>query len=256
MFAVTLKTAIEETRSLARLDEIARDVWRALGSGAVTEEAAGFLSEAIEDRRRAVRPIDTLAHRAPSVARLANSIFPAKRRRPPCPDRAASIARRRTLAASGVMPPALASKFTVGELAALKIVSDEVRAQRQCELTIGEIAARAGVCDRTARNAIRAAASLGLVIIVERRRKGAKNLSNVVRVVSREWLAWIAKRPALPRHPIGGKNVQATVTEVHRKYRSSGEAVGLSREKSGQAKVGRLRVSRMLEPVEAHKETV
>ncbi|MDP2359048.1 MAG: hypothetical protein Q8M31_23725 [Beijerinckiaceae bacterium] len=240
MFAVTLKTAIEETRSLARLDEIARDVWRALGSGAITEEAAGFLSEAIEDRRREVRPLDTLAHRAPCVARLANSIFPMKRRRPPCPDRAASIARRRTLAASGVMPPALAARFTTGELAALKIVSDEVRARKACELTVGEIAARAGVCDRTARNAIRAAASLGLVIIVERRRKGAKNLSNVVRVVSREWLAWLAKRPALPRLSIGGKNVQATVTELHIKHRNNGNAFRLSRQNIGQAEVSQI----------------
>src|SRR3954454_3368543 len=43
------------------------------------------------------------------------------------PVRAVAIARRRHLAASGPMPPALACRFTVSELAVLKIVGDEVR---------------------------------------------------------------------------------------------------------------------------------
>ena len=54
-----------------------------------------------------------------------------------------------------------------------------------------EIAARAGVCRRTVQNALRHAERLGLISIVERRREGARNLPNIVRVVSREWLAWI-----------------------------------------------------------------
>jgi len=44
------------------------------------------------------------------------------------------------------MPPALAAKFTQGELAVLRIVADEVRRTGSCVRTVAEIAARAGVC--------------------------------------------------------------------------------------------------------------
>src|SRR5215204_5784968 len=83
------------------------------------------------------------------------------------------------------MPPALAARFTVGELAVLRIVGDEVRASGLCGLCIDAIAARAGVCRRTAQNAIRQAARLGLLTIQERRREGQKNLPNILRVISR-----------------------------------------------------------------------
>jgi hypothetical protein len=91
------------------------------------------------------------------------------------------------------MPPQLACQFTTGELAALRIIADAVRNRGFCILTLGEIAARTGVCVTTARNALRTAAREGLVTIEERRRDKRPNLSNVVRVVSREWLVWIAR---------------------------------------------------------------
>ena len=40
------------------------------------------------------------------------------------PDRQASIERRRRLAASGPLPPAMAARFTVSELAVLRIVAN------------------------------------------------------------------------------------------------------------------------------------
>jgi hypothetical protein len=84
------------------------------------------------------------------------------------------------------MPPALAAQFTTGELATLRIVGDAAKAADRCAITLGEIAARAGVGESTARNAIRLAARLCLFTIEERRRAGKPNLSNIVRVVSRE----------------------------------------------------------------------
>jgi hypothetical protein len=187
---------IAAVRSLARLDAYARAVALDWGAGRLSDAAAQSLAEAVEARRREVRGVDTLAVRAPHVAALAHgrpSHFPPKRRRARSPDRAASIARRRQLAASGPMPPSLACHFTTGELAALRIVSDAVRASGRCAMTIGEVAARAGVGETTARNALRLAARLGLLTIQERRRQGAPSLANVVRVVSREWLAWLTK---------------------------------------------------------------
>jgi hypothetical protein len=75
----------------------------------------------------------------------------------------------------------------------LRVVADAVRAGGRCELSVPEIAARAGVGITTARNAIRDASRDGLLTIQERRRHHRPNLPNVVRVISREWLAWISK---------------------------------------------------------------
>jgi hypothetical protein len=91
------------------------------------------------------------------------------------------------------MPPQLAAQFTTGELAALRIVADAVRDRGACLLTLGEIAARAGVCVTTARNALRQAGREGLLTIEERRRDKRPNLPNVVRIVSREWKSWIER---------------------------------------------------------------
>src|SRR5215207_236354 len=154
------------------------------------------------------------------------SIFP-PRRPQRAPVRAVAIARRRHLAASGPMPPALAARFTVGELAVLRIVGDEVRVDGLCGLCIDAIAARAGVCRRLARNAIRQAARLGLLTIQERRREGQKTLPNIVRVISREWLQWlrlgarpIAKSPASGGSrrdkQIGGKNIPPTANRLEK----------------------------------------
>ena len=198
MTPLDLLTAIGGTKSLATLDGFARTVWQRWGAKEVTDEQAQSFAEAIEARKREVRGVDTVAQRAPHVAAQAKgqgrlSHFPPKRKAAPSPDRRASIERRRTLAASGPMPPQLASQFTTGELAVLRLVADEVRTKRHCTLTLGELAARAGVGITTARNAIHEAAGHGYLTIEERRRDKRPNLSNVVRVVSREWLGWIER---------------------------------------------------------------
>ena len=198
MTPLDLLTAIGGTKSLATLDGFARTVWQRWGAKEVTDEQAQSFAEAIEARKREVRGVDTVAQRAPHVAAQAKgqgrlSHFPPKRKAAPSPDRRASIERRRTLAASGPMPPQLASQFTTGELAVLRLVADEARAKRHCTLTLGELAARAGVGITTARNAIHEAAGNGYLTIEERRRDKRPNLSNVVRVVSREWLIWIER---------------------------------------------------------------
>src|SRR3954451_6992799 len=125
-----------------------------------------------------------------------------------------AIARRRHLAASGPMPPALACKFTVSELAVLRIVGDEVRQHGQCARCADEIGARAGGCRRMVQNALREAARLGLLTIEERRREGRRNLPNVTRIVSKEWTTWLARgeraSPPKAEAPIGCKKIRPT----------------------------------------------
>jgi hypothetical protein len=215
MTDIEILTAIGGTKSLATLDGFARTVWQTWGAQEITDEQAQALAEAIEARKREVRGMDTVAQRAPHVAAQAKargrlSHFPAKRKPQRSPDRRASIERRRTLAASGPMPPQLASQFTTGELAVLRLVADEVRDKRHCTLTLGELAARAGVGITTARNAIHEAAGHGYLTIEERRRDKRPNLSNVVRIVSREWLTWIARGRKNPSAGRGNLNTSAS----------------------------------------------
>src|SRR5215207_72733 len=189
MFADSMSAAIDAARTLTRLDHLSRAIWQGLSAGAVGDDAAQNLAERLHARRSVLRgeikPVGIPPGRL--------SIFP-PRRLQRAPARPVAIARRRHLAASGPMPPTLACKFTVGELAVLRIVGDEVIGQGACSRTIAEIAARAGVCRALAKRALRLADEMGLITIQERRRQGQKNLPNVVRIVSREWTAWISRR--------------------------------------------------------------
>jgi hypothetical protein len=205
MFAIQVEAAISGTKSLARLDDYSRDIWKVWAAGSLSDDDAQRLATLIEARKAETRPLDTVRNRAPGVAiQIGQSFFPPKRRQV-CPDRAAAMERRRRLAFSGPMPPALACRFTTGALAALRIVADEVRAKGRCSLSLSEIAARAGVGVTTARNAVREASREGLLTIQERRRHMRPNLPNTVRIISREWLAWITK---------GGGSKKAKPTDI------------------------------------------
>src|SRR3954451_5829324 len=210
-FCDQMAAAIDGARTLTRLDDLSRSIWQGLAAGAVGDDDAQGLAERLHARRSLLRgeikPVDIPLGRP--------SIFP-PRRLQRAPKRPVAIARRRHLAASGPMPPSLACRFTVGELAVLRIVGggggeravlrivgDEVRQHGQCDRCVDELAARAGVCRSLVKNALRTAARLGLLTVEERRREGRRNLSNVVRIVSREWLVWLARGPK----PIGVKKV-------------------------------------------------
>lgn len=110
------------------------------------------------------------------------------------PDRAASIKRRRQHAATGPLPPPLASGYTTGQLACLCIVADEFLAHGVCDLSLNEIAARAGTCKSIAKRAMWLAEHADTLIAVERRpRSGRKHLTNLTRIVRVEWLDWLVK---------------------------------------------------------------
>jgi hypothetical protein len=153
MFVEHLTRAIAAART-PQLDHLSAELWKAYAAGALSDDDAQAAAEAIRERKLASAP------KAPP---------PPKARRQRSPDRQASIARRRHLAASGPMPPALAARFTQAEMAAFRIVSDEVRHHGVCALHIDAIAARAGTCRTTVKNALREARRLNLVTVQERR---------------------------------------------------------------------------------------
>jgi hypothetical protein len=129
---------------------------------------------------------------------------------------------------SGAVPAKIAAAFTMAELAVLAVVGRQCRRGGTCSLHIDAIAALAGVSRTTVKRAMRQARLLGLVLVKERRIPGRKSLTNVVSVVSREWLAWL-------KLGVGGQKRPSTVNNcIRREKRKFWAAPGWTGEGDGQ----------------------
>jgi hypothetical protein len=179
------------------LDNIARAVWHDWGKGAFTDDEATLLIGAIDQRRPITfhRPArgGAGAHNPASrlLARIGSKFTPRPcRKRLSDEERTKRRHRKRMLGGSSALPDTLRQHYTEGERAVLFIVAGEVKRHGICDLPIDEIADRAGVGKTTVQNAVHEARRLGHVEITERPQRDAKNLPNVVKVTSSEWLAW------------------------------------------------------------------
>src|SRR4051794_16028502 len=191
MFANQLRAAITAAprTEFGRLSET---LWKAWGQGLIGDDKAQALASIIEARKAVP------AARKPPQRRLGS-----RPRSSP-----ASMERRRRWAASGALPPALASRFTLAEQAVLAVIAAEHRKRGDCRLTNKEIADVAGVSITTVKNALRAARALKNLLTVEERRLTAfRNASNVVRITSPEWRMWL-------RLGGGGKSVPRSPTQL------------------------------------------
>lgn len=117
---------------------------------------------------------------------------------------------RRRWVASGRLPPQLATQFTLAEQAVLAVVAAKTAKRGDCRLANEHLAAVAGVSRSTVRGTLRRARALGLLTIEERRRSD----TNVIRIVSREWLAWMRLARQSPSEGGGVKSVSPTNTQV------------------------------------------
>jgi len=201
VFADEIRRAIEAADRIA-LPSVTALLWRAYGEGKVTEAEAEALSALIECRQfaeaqsRSERTLNRSATGTPQVAHsIKNGSDRAEHLRRPGvgsrPRTDASMERRRRWAASGRIPPGLAARFTLAEQAVLALVAAEIVRRKDCRLAVGHLAAIVGVAETTVRNAIREAVKLGLVTVEERRVTGFRNDTNIVRIVSPEWTAWL-----------------------------------------------------------------
>lgn len=198
MFADEIRRAAEAAPRV-KLPEVTALLWRAFGAGQITEAEAEELSALIENRRA----VPTLPE---ATRRCVGSR----------PRTDASMERRRRWAASGRLPPAIATRFTLAETAVLAVVTVETGKRGDCRMTLEHIAAVAGVSRSTVKAALRQARTLGFLTIEERRQSAWRSLSNVVRIVSREWLAWmrLARRASEPEG--GVKSSTPTSTDRER----------------------------------------
>lgn len=206
-FAEQVAEAIGQARGRA-LDDATQAVWRGLAAGLLDEQEAQSLAELAHARRNAYRaaPTGCRTGNEPQRAGAVHSgRFPPRRPQRP-PVRAQAIERRRRIAASGPLPPKLAALFTIAELAVLGIVGDEVRRHGRCDRSLDELAARAGCSRSSAKNAIRAARTHGLIRVEHRPRPGRKHLPNAVEIVDRGWRAWLKRGRSAGTGDRGQKN--------------------------------------------------
>lgn len=231
MFAEELRRAIEAAPRRA-LPEVAVLLWRAFGAGQVSEVEAERLSALIEARMDAsatrIEAQGEFHTEPPSLE------GPQDRQNSPRtsvgsrPRTYLSLERRRRWAAAGRLPPGLASRFTLAEQAVLALIAAETVRRKDCRLAIENLAAVAGVSRSTVKNAIRQARMLGLLTVEERAITGFRNDTNILRIVSPEWLAWLRLarqgdrlpsrkgQAAVPQGGGGGvKSVTGTNTQVH-----------------------------------------
>ncbi|MCJ2109976.1 helix-turn-helix domain-containing protein [Methylobacterium sp. E-025] len=213
-----------EAAPRAALPAVASAMWKAFGAGHLSEAEAEALSSLIEARQVSSGSGKNL----PAGQGMAISPIPSagltgvpRSRTGSRPRTDASMARRRRWAASGRLPPAIAARFTLAEQAVLSLVAAETVRRNDCRLAVGHLAAIVGVAETTVRNAIREARKLGIVTVEERRVTGFRNDTNVVRIVSAEWTAWLrlARKGVADHHPPsaqggGCKSARRTHTNV------------------------------------------
>ena len=212
-----------EAAPRAALPAVASALWKAFGEGHLSEAEAESLSGLIEGRH--------LSETSPRNGQSPNSRGTGRTEGTDAPERPgiprsragsrprtdASMERRRRWAASGRLPPGLAARFTLAEQAVLSLVAAETVRRKDCRFAVGHLAAIVGVAETTVRNAIREARKLGMVSVEERRVTGFRNDTNVVRIVSAEWTAWLrlARKGAPSSAAEGGcKSAKRTPTDV------------------------------------------
>jgi hypothetical protein len=220
-----------EAMPLDKLDAFLRPYRAAYASGHMATADYEELETAASSRRTkpAANPASA-PQGSPSESvrpRRMHSIFPQKKPRQRPQDRPADIMRRRRLARSSPLPPNLHHYFTDGELAVLRIIGDEFRSKGVCDRSIAEIARRAGVGWTTCRNAIRQANQLGLLAVTARPVVGAKHRTNLIRVVSQEWLTWMRLGPKAKHYGPTPAKPSASPVSLFAQHRVQGsEALG------------------------------
>ncbi len=216
--ATTIYDAVGVAGTEGELDKLTQSLWRGWGDGVISDGDATSLIEYIKDRRPVRRrsrrqgALPGLPLPEPNVQRVGRGRYP-RRRAQRSPDKQASYDRRHRLAYSGVMPHHLAARLTIGEMAVMRVVADKYLTTSRCELTLDEIAARTGVCRKTARRAMHKARNQHLISIEERPVRGQKHRPNLVHIISLEWLKWLRRpkdRLDKSSEPIGGHSVAPT----------------------------------------------
>jgi transposase len=185
-------------------------LWHRWGNGYFSDDEATFLSEAI-GKRKPGRGTTSARSVFALHGRVSSRFAPRKCRRVLTgEDRAKRRQRKRTLGGSSAMPDTMRHHYREGERSVACVIAGEVKRTGACELSIDEIADRAGVGRTTVQNFQHEARRLGHISIKHRPQRGARSLTNVVTIASAEWLTWIKRAPSAAHRVQTCKNVNTT----------------------------------------------
>jgi hypothetical protein len=208
-----------------QLDEAITAVWADHAAGRIGKTEAEY-------RDTLLRAQQNLILRPLNGPHPIDAAITTRKLRPPryqcSPDRETSRNRRRMLARGGHMPPDVRTRYAEGEASALTIIAGEVKHHGYCDLPIDKIAALAGVCRTTVQNAVREARRLGHIHWRDRPQVGRKSKTNIIRIISPEWLAWIKRGPAIGfKTPTPLKNLSPTRMKIQNRATMPVERQGL-----------------------------
>ena len=199
MFLDQLRASVEAAQSLSDISSLERTIWQTAWPAHIGDAEAQELADTLGDKRKA------LTAQAAAKAPIG---FTKPKPRITGPKKAEAIARRRRLASCWPLPPKLAGHFTTCELAALRVIADDMKRHGSCAMFIDKIAAIAGTCRTVVKSALRKARGLRLLTLEERRRRGQRSLTNVVRFLCTSWRHWILGKPT------GVRNLPTTVKQL------------------------------------------
>lgn len=182
-------------RTLQQIDDCAKSAWSLNGEGLLGDNEMEYLAPIIEHQRNAIRTRPPFWRQPTGRRTLATTR--SVHRRPAIPDskRAAAWLRRRTLAKNCIIPTCIAGRLTISKLAVLSVIARAVIDHGHSNMSLPEIAARAGVGCTTARYAIRDAVRMGLIRVSENRVNGLWSRPNTISIVCGRWLRWLRERP-------------------------------------------------------------
>lgn len=182
-------------RTLQQIDDCAKSAWSLNGEGLLGDNEMEYLAPIIEHQRNAIRTRPPFWRQPTGRRTLATTR--SVHRRPAIPDskRAAAWLRRRTLAKNCIIPTCIAGRLTISKLAVLSVIARAVIDHGHSNMSLPEIAARAGVGCTTARYAIRDAVRMGLIRVSENRVNGLWSRPNTISIVCGRWLRWLRGRP-------------------------------------------------------------
>ena len=156
-----------------------------------------------------------------------------ERRAPRRHDRSAARQHRRWLALTMPVPPSIGAGLTDSQMAYARLVRDGGGTGGGYDRSLDESADRTKTCRKTMQRAQERLLELGLIVVEHRPVLGAKHLTNIIRIVSKEWLAWIARCPSRSPANIGGQSSPTSESRNHRdreKKAETDEAVQFAEE--------------------------
>jgi hypothetical protein len=177
------------------LDEIFKAISSQFAMGRLAECEYEQLDSEVQQRRTFLKAIRTKG--TPSLAKATKASRFISRSRPRSVDRKTARDRRRTLGGSSALPPSHREYYTEGQRAVLFVIGQEIKIKKVCDLSIEEIGRRSGVCRTMVQGTLHEGRLRGHLHITERKRAGAKNLTNKVSIICNSWLRWLQSHPTV-----------------------------------------------------------